>query len=538
MTEDQSVERLAAQLQEISKRLNASRVLTEPRPSSRIPLLWPLINLVRRWLNTLATRWYVAPQMEQQARFAQEMTAAYDYLAATLVFLAQRLDEHACRLDELEEKLDELKRNLLALRSSSAVPPPDFADLLSLPPEALLAWENADLPPPRTESAPGMEWAKWYDRENALTFPLLRSDQVTAWHYLFSLAVCGVALNCRPGDLVLDLAGGPGWVSEHLNRLGIRTVLLDIVEDLLHTSRLRFSLDRRLQKGAVHHSVVGDALRLPFAEATFDGIICMNALHHMPSYEVVLREIFRVLKPGGRAVFGEPGEGHARAPASQSAMREYGVIEKNVPLPLLYVYAKRVGFVRMWRYPFAYPEALELSYPEEAGSDAGVLQRMALVLPDWLRTLSFFALEKEGRELPTSDLRPLEQVRHRLQAEIVLLRSFPQVPAGSRFVQRVRVRNVGDVVWLAGERPYGGYVRLGIKLGDGAGRLIRDDWLRVTLPHDVAPEEEVEFDISVQTPTIPGTYTLIYDLVNEGRAWFQTYGSRAVEQPLQVVDAG
>lgn len=522
-----TVEMLAQRLKEHSVRLNAARAITEPQPSSRLPVLGPVLNLLRRLACGLATRWYVAPQIEQQARFAQEVTAAYDQLASVLVLFEHIRAEHS-------RELAEWKMTVSASMSPPAGSPLDLDTLFSLPDEALHAWENADLPP-QEENRTGMEPAKWYDRENALVFPLLWSDPLTGWHYLFHLTVLGLALNCRPGDLVLDLAGGSGWVSEFLGRFGLRTVLLDLVEDLLHTSCLRFSLDRRLEKCPANHPVVGDALHLPFADASFDGVICMNALHHMASYETVLREIYRVLKPGGRAVFGEPGEGHARAPGSQLAMREYGVVEKNVSLPLIYVYARRAGFACMWRYPFLHPEGLELAYPEEAASTAAVLQRMVQVLPDWLRGLSLFALEKEGRSPPTSALSPLEQVRHRLVGEITLLEHHEEVPAGRGFVERVRVRNTGDVVWLAGERAYGGYVRLGVKLCGQSGRLIRDDWLRLALPRDIAPGEQVELDVPVPAPTMPGAYRLKYDLMNEGRAWFQAYGSSPAEHDLRVV---
>ena len=45
--------------------------------------------------------------------------------------------------------------------------------------------------------------------------------------------------------------------------------------------------------------IEGDGARLPFANATFDRIICSEVLEHIHDYETFLREISRVIKPGG-----------------------------------------------------------------------------------------------------------------------------------------------------------------------------------------------------------------------------------------------
>src|SRR5438067_377390 len=80
--------------------------------------------------------------------------------------------------------------------------------------------------------------------------------------------------------------------------------------------------DRRLVFRDEAEFVVARGQALPFADDTFDGVLCLNALHHLPSYAAALREIRRVLKPGGRAVFSEPGTAHAVQPLSQFRMRE------------------------------------------------------------------------------------------------------------------------------------------------------------------------------------------------------------------------
>jgi SAM-dependent methyltransferase len=92
------------------------------------------------------------------------------------------------------------------------------------------------------------------------------------------------------GLLLLDLGCGPGHYLDALRLRGATVVGVehDIVE-LLDGDRT--------PTGAM----VGDGRRLPFADGTFDGVVCSNMLEHTPDASAPLTEIARVLRPDGWA---------------------------------------------------------------------------------------------------------------------------------------------------------------------------------------------------------------------------------------------
>ena len=104
--------------------------------------------------------------------------------------------------------------------------------------------------------------------------------------------------NVRPGDKVLDLAGGTGDLARAfagpVGEAGV-VVHTDINEAMLRQGR-----DRLLDEGKVLPTVLCDAETLPFASGAFDLVSVAFGLRNMTHKDKALAEMARVLKTGGR----------------------------------------------------------------------------------------------------------------------------------------------------------------------------------------------------------------------------------------------
>lgn len=104
------------------------------------------------------------------------------------------------------------------------------------------------------------------------------------------------------GDCVLDLAGGTGDIAALMSkRVGAtgHVVLTDINQSMLAVGRGR--LEDRGMVSNISHALV-DAEHLPFGDQCFDAVTIAFGLRNVTDKDQALREMFRVLRPGGRAL--------------------------------------------------------------------------------------------------------------------------------------------------------------------------------------------------------------------------------------------
>jgi SAM-dependent methyltransferase len=336
---------------------------------------------------------------------------------------------------------------------------------------------------------------------------------------LFDLSTVLLLLNCRPGDRVLDLGAGPGFASEMLARLGYAVVAVDPDLRALVVNRQRPSFDASRIDGTV--AVVGSrAEALPFADATFDGVVGLNVLHHVPDLTAVTRELARVLKPGAHAVFCEPGLEHLEKAETQRAIAEHGESDRPFDVIAFLKQARTFGFAQadisatlISPLRLVPVEEVELfaagQHPRPHLREAGVLQEVH-------RCRAYAMLVREGEREKTSRSPGL------LRAEIAVQGLPERLARGRVYRATARVTNRGDTRWLSKPSELGGFVTIGCKIARRDGRVVSDALGRSFLTSDVRRDESASVDVTLPVPfdLEPGEYELRFDLVNELVCWF------------------
>jgi protein-L-isoaspartate O-methyltransferase len=145
--------------------------------------------------------------------------------------------------------------------------------------------------------------ALWW-RKNPSACPYNQRFWVEAPHPLITRARLREILEAKPGERILEVGPGTGYytldVAEWVKPDG-EVDILDLQQEMLdHTMRHAGELGL-----ANVNPTRSDATSMPYEDATYDGAYLVTVLGEIPDQDAAIRELARVLKPGGRLVVGE-----------------------------------------------------------------------------------------------------------------------------------------------------------------------------------------------------------------------------------------
>lgn len=149
----------------------------------------------------------------------------------------------------------------------------------------------------------------------------------------YPLEYCYYLLGDARGKVVLDYGCGDGLNTVVLARRGAQVTALDLSPDLIDVARLRLARNLRESDRSRVDFLVGSAHDVPLPDASADLVFGIAILHHL-DLGLAAREVLRVLKPGGRAIFQEPirNSGFVRAVRSAIPYRTLDVSPDERPL--------------------------------------------------------------------------------------------------------------------------------------------------------------------------------------------------------------
>lgn len=353
-------------------------------------------------------------------------------------------------------------------------------------------------------------------REHVLNKPLSTVRDTAG--ILYRLGLVLQELDLGIGMTVVDFGSGSCWLSSFMNRLRCRTISIDVSPTALELGKEMFRSDPRHHLEAKPQFLVYEGHGIALPDASADRIVCFDSFHHVPNQAEVLREFYRILKPGGRLVMGEPGEGHAHSDQGAYETEIHGVLENDLHLDDLAALAQSIGFETPRLKPFGDPGGMTFSLEQHVRFMAGEDDVFPLAaLRESLRHFMVLSLLK-GSSAPDSRNPSV------LRAEITAL-DLSSNPSGNGTTLKVRVKNTGDTKWLHEQTPLGGFVALGAHASKEGGDFISRGFTRLHLSRSVDPGESVDLEIRLPRLHPEGDVRVQLDMVDERVAWFEQCGS-------------
>ncbi len=145
--------------------------------------------------------------------------------------------------------------------------------------------------------------ALWW-RKNPSACPYSQRFWVDAPHPLITRSRLREILDAGPGERILEVGPGTGYYTLDVAEWVTPDGTLDIVD--LQQEMLDHTLSRARERGIDNITPAqADATALPYDDGSFDAAFLVTVLGEIPDQDQALRELFRVLRPGGRLIVGE-----------------------------------------------------------------------------------------------------------------------------------------------------------------------------------------------------------------------------------------
>ncbi len=335
-------------------------------------------------------------------------------------------------------------------------------------------------------------------------------------HLLTEVSYLCYGLDLLPGDTVLDFGCGVGWSTRILAACGCNVVGVDVSNTALD---LAASMTRQWASAELGFDGTiefrrYDGKTLPIETGSIDKVFVLDAFHHVPDQIATLRELGRVLRPGGVAGFCEPGPNHSKHPLSQQEMRMHTVIENDIVLAEIRANAETSGFadLRVCLSPMLPMMASFDEYQNFPAEDD--IRNRFLNATDWrVKNYPIFFMTKAG--IAPRDSRDTNGLSCKLQLQTDTPVTFSQDAVSE---VRFSAMNDGSATWLK-SGVASGAVNVGYEIIDvsGAAKMYFSHLSSST----TAPGDTVDFVVRI--PDLSrGKYSMRVDLVSSEIAWFNT----------------
>ncbi|MCX7776486.1 MAG: NBR1-Ig-like domain-containing protein [Armatimonadetes bacterium] len=200
---------------------------------------------------------------------------------------------------------------------------------------------------------------------------------------------------------------------------------------------------------------------------------------------------------------------------------------------LSYRWKDENGFVVMRGERFALPKAVNESEEVQVTATVVAPSKPGTYTLEWdLCHGGAIWFSEEGCETLNIPVRVVK----RYAAQVVWHNAPKEMAPGQIYTVRVRVRNIGAMTWDGKDAPT--KVLVGYHWLDQNGARIDEEPILTPIGEDVKPGEMIEMSVRVRSPSVPGEYSLLWDLALQGQAgkqsWFSDFGDEFEAHPVSV----